>query len=206
MSDLLRDGTLLILTFGYAGVFAAMLIEGSGIPLPFPGPLFMTFVGYTVWKGHLGLLEAGTAAATGYTLGAWLLYRLARGAGPTLLARYGQRLALTQAKLTRAESWFKTHAGRATFFARMTPGVRVYISMAAGLERMRQTTFLIATFAGAWIWMTSFVLLGWAMGEGWRAAGEFALSLRLPALLIAVCIVLGAILLGRKRDIEQQNR
>ena len=84
---LLRDGTVLVATFGYTGIFVAMMIESSGIPLPFPGSVLLAFVGYTVWNGRLGLFQAGIAAALGSTIGAWLLYRVARDAGPHLIAR-----------------------------------------------------------------------------------------------------------------------
>ena len=90
-------------------------------------------MGYAVWRGRLGFLESSLAAAAGTTVGAWLLYRIARDAGPLLIERYGRRLSITTAKISSAKSWFHTHAGRASFFARLTPGVRIYISVAAGL-------------------------------------------------------------------------
>lgn len=167
---IVRDGTLLVATFGYAGILVAMLIEGSGLPLPFPGTVLLAFVGYTVWNGNLHIAQAIAVAAAGSTIGGWLLYRVARNAGQQLIARYGSRLSLNQDKLRSAESWFADHAGRATFFARLTPGVRVYISIAAGLAHMQQGLFVVATFAGTALWSFCFIALGYALGEGWQNA------------------------------------
>lgn len=167
---IVRDGTLLVATFGYAGILVAMLIEGSGLPLPFPGTVLLAFVGYTVWNGNLHIAQATAVAAAGSTIGGWLLYRVARNAGQQLIARYGSRLSLNQDKLRSAESWFADHAGRATFFARLTPGVRVYISIAAGLAHMQQGLFVVATFAGTALWSFCFIALGYALGEGWQNA------------------------------------
>jgi membrane protein DedA with SNARE-associated domain len=195
IADILRDGTLLIATFGYAGIFIALLVEGSGIPLPFPGTFLLAFVGYTVWSGNLHIAGAITAAAAGLTTGGWLLYRAARDAGPQLLARYGRRLSLSQQKLVSAESWFRDHAGRATFFARLTPGVRVYISIAAGLAHMQQGLFIVATFAGTALWSFAFIALGWTLGESWQNVTGL-LNIIQSWLLVAL-IVIAVVLVAR---------
>jgi membrane protein DedA with SNARE-associated domain len=196
---IIRDGTLIVMTFGYGGILVAMLIEGSGIPLPFPGAMLLAFVGYTVWTGHLSLSQAILVAAAGSTIGAYVLYRIARDAGTHLLERYGKRLALTPEKLTRADSWFHTHAGRAMFFARMTPGLRVYISVAAGLARMNQVVFLLATFAGTALWASLLIGLGWVLGKSWNKVVEALNVLQLSLLVVAIFVILG-LLLGWRRN------
>jgi len=197
--QMIRDGTLVVLTFGYGGILIAMLVESSGIPLPFPGAMFLAFVGYTVWKGHLSLPQAVVVAAAGSTTGAYILYRISRDAGMQLLARHGKRLALTPEKLNRADSWFHTHAGRAMFFARMTPGLRIYISVAAGLARMNQPVFLLATFAGTFLWALLFIGLGWALGKSWNNVVDALNVVQLSLIAVAITIILG-LLIVRRRD------
>ncbi len=200
---ILRDGTTWVITLGYAGIFLATLVEWSGIPLPFPGTVLLAFVGYTVWKGNLDIVQASMAAAAGSTIGAWILYRVARDAGPMLLARYGHRLALTQDKLNSADSWFRQHAGRATFFARLTPGARVYISVAAGFARMNQAVFIVSTFAGTLLWSSIFVTIGWTLGESWRNASDIIGTLQALVLSTVVALLLVAIARrGAARDLK----
>lgn len=201
IGDLLRDGALIVATFGYTGIFVAMLIEASGIPLPFPGTVLLAFAGYAAWRGNLSLAEATVAAALGSSLGALILYRVARDAGSELLQRYGHRLALTAEKVNRADSWFRTHAGRATFFARLTPGVRIYISIAAGIARMNQAVFVLSTFAGTWLWAAMVIGLGWALGESWQIIGE-VLNLFQQTALLLVALVIILFLLYRHRSDE----
>jgi membrane protein DedA with SNARE-associated domain len=199
---ILRDATILVLTFGYAGIFLAFLVEGSGIPLPFPGPWLLAFVGYAAWKGSLGVLEASIVAAAGTTLGAWLLYRLARNAGPLVVAKHGHRLALTPEKIKRAQSWFAVHAGRAVFFARLTPGVRIYIAVAAGLAHTQQAIFVMATLAGAWLWSLAFILLGWALGEGWQNVTDILSVVQSWMILIGVALLI-FVAMARRRSGER---
>jgi membrane protein DedA with SNARE-associated domain len=195
---ILRDGTALVVTFGYTGVFLAMLVEGSGIPLPFPGALLLAFVGYTAWTGNLDVVQASLAGAAGLTVGAWLLYRVARNAGPLLAAKHGHRLGLTQEKLNGAQSWFRVHAGRATFFARMTPGARIYISIAAGLAHMQQALFVLATFAGTWIWCLALISVGWLLGTGWRSVTDVLSTLQTWFLVVVAGLAFALVLLNRR--------
>jgi membrane protein DedA with SNARE-associated domain len=193
---IVSDATLLVMTFGYSGIIAATVIEGSGIPLPFPGALLLAFVGYTAWRGQLDIIPATLAAACGLTAGAWLLYRLARDAAPRLQG-YGRRLALSPDNLSRADSWFKTHAGRATFLARMTPGVRIFISFAAGLAHMNQALFILATFAGTWLWSALLIGAGWTLGEGWHSIADLLTALQTSVLLVAAVVVVSAAVIVR---------
>ncbi len=198
--QIIRDGTLVVMTFGYGGILIAMLVESSGIPLPFPGAMLLAFVGYTVWTGRLSLPQAILIAAAGSTTGAYVLYRIARDAGAQLLERYGKRLALTPEKLSRADSWFHTHAGRAMFFARMTPGLRIYISVAAGLARMNQLVFLLATFAGTLLWATLFISLGWTLGKSWDKIIDALDVLQLSLLAVAIVVILGLLFVRRRGE------
>lgn len=193
---IVSDAALLVMTFGYAGIVVATLIEGSGIPLPFPGALLLAFVGYTAWRGQLDVFLASLAAAAGSTAGAWLLYRLARDAAPRLQG-YGRRLTLSPDKLGRADSWFKTHAGRATFFARLTPGARIFISFAAGLAHMNQALFILATLAGTWIWSLCLIGAGWALGEGWHTIADLLTTIQTSILLVGAVVVVSIAVIAR---------
>jgi membrane protein DedA with SNARE-associated domain len=189
----MNDATLVILTFGYAGIVVCALIESTGLPLPFPGVLLLAFVGYTAWRGSLDVLPATLAWAAGASIGAWLLFRLARDAAPRL-QWLSRRLALSPDKLSRADSWFKTHAGRATFFARVTPGVRVLISFVAGLAHMNEALFILATFAGTWLWAAILIGAGWAVGEAWQNVADLLTTLQTSLLLVALALVLAIVL------------
>ena len=84
----------------------------------------------------------------------------------------------------------------------MTPGVRVYISLAAGLARMRQITFMVSTFAGAWLWMMLFIGLGWAFGRSWDAVSDALNAVQTTLLLGGVVLLLGLVV-ALKRGSER---
>ena len=201
----ISDATLVVMTFGYAGILVAALVEGTGLPLPFPGALLLAFVGYTAWRGQLDVIPATLAAASGLTAGGWLLYRLARDAAPRL-QWLSRRLALSPEKLSRADSWFRTHAGRATFFARLTPGVRVLISFVAGVAHMNEALFVLSTFAGTWLWSAILIGAGWAVGEGWHSIAGLMSAIQTSLLLVAAVVVVSIAIFARggsRRNLRQ---
>ena len=85
------------------------------------------------------------------------------------------------------------------FFARMTPGLRIYISVAAGLARMNQPVFLLATFAGTFLWALLFIGLGWALGKSWNNVVDALNVVQLSLIAVAITIILG-LLIVRRRD------
>jgi membrane protein DedA with SNARE-associated domain len=200
LGHVLSDASLMVMTFGYAGIFVAMLIEGSGIPLPFPGAALLAFVGYTAWRGGIDVAQASIVAAAGSTAGSYLLFRLCRDAGPQLLERLRSRIALTPDRLSSASSWFETHAGRATFFARLTPGVRVYISAAAGFAHMNQGIFVVSTFAGTLLWSLLFIVGGWALGESWHRLLETMNAIQTTLVAGGIVLLIALFLVSRSRS------
>ena len=102
--------------------------------------------------------------------------------------------------LDRTEAWFARHGGKAVFLGRMIPIFRSLISVPAGLERMRMTTFLLYTALGSLLWNTVFVLAGYWLGDNWRTVedavgvyskGVLALAVLAFAMFVGVRIVKG---------------
>jgi membrane protein DedA with SNARE-associated domain len=52
-----------------------------------------------------------------------------------------------------------------TFWGRLLPGIRQYISLPAGIGRMPLASFSIYTFLGAGIWCAVLLALGYLFGE-----------------------------------------
>jgi membrane protein DedA with SNARE-associated domain len=174
MLEMARQVSLGLLTFfmslEYVGVFIAMALEGSGVPIPFPGVILLAFTGYQVLRGRLDLMIASMTAATGFSVGAFVLYLVARVGGPAVLRRLSPYIQVSDERLRGVQRWFQHYGLVATFVARITPGARIYISVAAGLARMRQSFFLISTFTGSFLWATTFITIGLLLGPGWDAA------------------------------------
>lgn len=159
---------------GYLGVGLLMLVE-TLIP-PIPSELIMPLVGLAAARGDLSLAGATAAAIAGATAGATFWYYLARAFGPARLRaladRHGRLLGLSGSAIDRPATWFARHGGWTIFLARILPGMRVYISIPAGLTGMPLPRFIAFTTAGFSVWYGLLGVAGYALGLNVARIGE----------------------------------
>lgn len=142
----------------YAGVIAAGVVHGSSTSLL--GAQVHGAVGV-----YVALALAGTAGSLTGSVAAWWL---GRRAGRGFVLRHGHWLHVTPARLARAEGWIERHGPRALLVGRLTPLVRSFISIPAGVGGVRLVTFAAVTLVPSLIWCFGFAAAGWALGGSWH--------------------------------------
>jgi membrane protein DedA with SNARE-associated domain len=161
---------------GIVAVFALMAIDAL---LPGGGELVMLLAGALAGGaiGH-GLTGVGTGAPAylalsgagtlGYAAGAVVGWAIGRRGGRELLARHGRWLHLGPDRLRRAEMWFDRHGRAAIVLGRLTPLVRSFVSVTAGVLGAPFVSYLALTLLGSAIWCFAFAGAGWALGTSWH--------------------------------------
>lgn len=153
----------LMTTVGEVGVGLAVLIE-TFFP-PIPSEAVLPGAGFLAWDGRMNVWWAIVAATAGSLIGAWAWYGLG-----ALLGRQRTRWIfvkvplLETADFDKVEAFFARWGGAAVFFGRCVPLVRSFISIPAGIERMRLWTFTVYTLAGSLLWNGVWIGLGFAFG------------------------------------------
>ena len=159
---------------GYVGVMLAMAIESAMIPLP--SELILPYAGFLV--SDLSQLEPLTSqpwnywivvvvATIGNTLGSLVAYAIGAYGGRPFLERYGKYLLIRPHEIELADTFFARHGAATVFIGRLLPIVRTFISFPAGVARMRISTFVIYSTAGAFLWSMLLVYAGTVLGENW---------------------------------------
>jgi membrane protein DedA with SNARE-associated domain len=210
--------TNLIGDHGLYAVFALMLIDAvfpaaSELVMLYGGAVAsgalagqsVTLFGYELSSG----LPAYVAIAlAGYTVGAVLGWEAGRRGGRPFLERRGRWLHLDGAKLDRAEAWFARWGDWAVLVGRVTPVVRSFISIPAGIFRAPLGRYTVLTVIGSAVWAFAFAAAGWAAGASWES---FHHAFRYADVAVAVAVVALASWLGlrvlrsRRRTIERTS-
>jgi len=137
-----------IAEYGYIGVFIAALVENLFPPIP--SELIFPLAGVTAFTKDLGFIEGvigmSLAGAAGSTVGAIIIYYISRKIGRVAILKLGNRIGIGEKELENSEIWFDKHGSVAVFFGRMAPGIRELISIPAGIEKMKLSTFITFTF------------------------------------------------------------
>ncbi|MRI59001.1 MAG: DedA family protein [Epsilonproteobacteria bacterium] len=163
MSEVVDFIVDLVGDLGYWGIFFMMFLESSFFP--FPSEVAMIPAGYLASKGEMNLFLAWLAGTGGSLAGALFNYALGHKLGRPFLQKYGKYLFLSEESLQKVEDFFARYGHPSTFWGRLIPGIRQYISLPAGIGRMRLGSFALYTFLGAGIWCGVLLALGYFIGH-----------------------------------------
>jgi membrane protein DedA with SNARE-associated domain len=152
---------------GYAGIVITMGIESACIPLP--SELIMPFSGYLALTGRFSLWGVSVAGAFGCVVGSVVAYWVGVWGGRPFLQRYGKYVLISSKDLDTADRWFEKYGEWAIFFSRLLPIIRTFISLPAGIARMRFWRFVIYTFAGSLPWCFMLAYVGKVLGANWMS-------------------------------------
>jgi len=183
--------------YGYVAIFLLMLAESACIP--FPSEVTMLVGGWYAADGTLNFFWVGAAGVMGNLVGSWIAYGVGRTTGRELLDRYGRYIFIRKHDIDKAEIWWEKYGEAATFFSRLLPVIRTFISLPAGIARMPFGKFTIYTFLGCIPWTFGLTYAGVLVQDNWhRILGYFDL----PTLIIGglVLLAIAYFLIKRRRD------
>jgi membrane protein DedA with SNARE-associated domain len=199
LSEITDAITATIGDYGLYAVFFLMLIDAvlpaaSEVVMVYGGALAsgafagqeVTLFGETIEEGLPAYLAIALAGTIGYTIGAVGGWAIGLYGGRPYLERHGRWLHLSREKLDRAERWFDRWGDRAVFFGRLTPVVRSFVSVPAGVFEARLGRYTALTLLGSAIWCFAFAAAGYVAGESWE---DFHHAFRYFDYLVAALIV-----------------
>jgi membrane protein DedA with SNARE-associated domain len=179
----------LLNTWGYGVVFAAMVLESAGLPLP--GETVTLLGGYAAGSGHLNLAGVIAAASSGAMVGDSIGYWVGRRAGWPVMLRVGRWLRQSPEQMETLRSQFLNHAGKSVLLGRFVAVLRVLAGPMAGAVGMPYGRFLLCNCTGALLWATTMVSLAW-LGGRWipfQRMVEGVLEFGIGALVLVALIV-----------------
>jgi membrane protein DedA with SNARE-associated domain len=173
--------------FGYLGMFSLLILGIVGLPIP--DETLLAFAGYLVFKGTFQLTPTLACAFLGSVCGITLSYSLGRTVGVSLIHKYGPIFHVSVNKIDQAHQWFKRSGRWALFLGYYVPGVRHLTAYVAGTSKLELPVFALFAYGGALVWSTTFVSLGYFLGEKWtEASQEIHRSILVGCGIIAVCL------------------
>ncbi|HZG70762.1 MAG TPA: DedA family protein [Chondromyces sp.] len=171
--------------YGYAGIALGLMVE------VIPSEIVLSYGGYLVSIGKIHFVGALAAGIAGGTLAQLFLYWLGKYGGRPFFQKYGKYLFISERHIQASEQWFEKYGSFVIFSARFIPIVRHAISIPAGFAQMKQSLFLIYTFAAMIPWTILFLLIGIQLGDHWESIESVAGNYIRPIALISLCVLGG---------------
>ena len=165
-------------------VYAGALASGA-----FPSQHVVLF-GHQIDSGGWAFVTMALAGTLGYLAGAIVGWWIGRRGGRPFVERHGRVLHLGPDRLARAERWFDRHDRWAVLLGRITPVVRSFVSIPAGVFEMPFWPYLWLTAIGSAIWAFGLAGIGYAFGSNYeRFHHAFDLALVAGAALVVLYLV-----------------
>ncbi len=170
----------------YAGALAAGAFAGQDVVL----------FGTTIQSGFAAYVAVALAGTLGYTLGAIVGWAIGLYGGRPYLERHGRWLHVDSQNLARAERWFERWEDWAVFLGRLTPIVRSFVSIPAGVLEVPFVRYTALTLAGSAIWCFFFAGIGYAAGASWESLHR---AFNFVDYVVAAAVVVGVAWLVLRR-------
>jgi len=177
----------------YAGVVASGALAGQHVVL----------FGHRIDSHFWGYVAMSLAGVAGQTVGSIIGWAIGLYGGRPLVERHGRWLHLGPENLDRAEDWFDRWGDWAVFLGRMTPVVRSFVSIPAGLARMPLGRFTLYSALGTIPWCFGIAGAGWALGSSWET---FHHDFRYVEVLVGVGILALLVWYLRRRRATKMGR
>jgi membrane protein DedA with SNARE-associated domain len=155
-----------------------------------PADLVMFTVGERVAAGKFPLWLAVTGFEVIAVLGTTALFVACRGPAQRIIARFGPRLGLTEARLRRAAAFAETRGRPGLALGRGTPGLRTLTVIAAGISGLNGRRALPALIVGSSVFLQLHLVLGLLLGPLADRAFDRAKG---PALAVAAVLIVAGV-------------
>ena len=182
----------LIQSSGYVGILILMILNASAIPIP--SEVTLPFAGFLSNQGNLSLIFVIITGVIGDLIGSIIGYSIGYFLEENLLLnlikKYGKFILVTEHDYQKATTWIKKYGAPVVFLGKMTPGVKSFISVAAGITGIKFYKFVVSNILAAIVYVSAVSYFGFYLGSKWNTIGGY---FRKFEIVIVIFLVLALI-------------
>jgi membrane protein DedA with SNARE-associated domain len=145
-----------------------MLYAGAVAAGVFSSAHHVSLFGAKIGFGAGAFVVMALAGTLGYLAGSIVGWWVGLRGGRPLLERHGRWLHLEPERLERAERWFGRWGNVGVLVGRLTPVVRSFVSIPAGVFGMPLAPYSLLTLAGSAIWAFAIAGAGYGLGSSYE--------------------------------------
>jgi membrane protein DedA with SNARE-associated domain/rhodanese-related sulfurtransferase len=161
----------ILLHYGYAVLFLAVLGQQSGVPIP--ADPFMVGMGSLAGDGHYSLANSIAIAWTAAMLGDLLWFRIGRHWGTRALGLLCRISIEPDSCVARTHSRFARSGPRGLLLSKFVPGLSAVATPVAGMIRMPLRQFVLWDGLGALLWVSTYLTLGFVFRRRLEQFAQF---------------------------------
>lgn len=159
--------------YEYPGIVVLLMLGIIGLPIP--DETLLLFVGYLTFKGELSIPLSLLSAVLGSASGITVSYGLGLLLGSRVPSALGPWVHISETHFVTAQRWVSKWGKYGLLVVCFVPGLRHLGALTLGASGLRYPTFALFAYTGAVVWSTTFITVGYLLGEEW---GSSSIALR----------------------------
>lgn len=176
------DVHLAELTFSYGPwiyliLFLIIFCETGLVVTPFlPGDSLLFAVGAlaSIPTSGIEVTTVWLLLILAAVIGDNLNYQIGMSIGPKIFSR-PKSFFFNPEHMTKTQNFYTVYGARTVIFARFMPIVRTFAPFVAGVGRMPRKKYVLFSFLGSFLWMSSFIGAGYFFGNIPKVKSNFHL-------------------------------
>src|ERR1035437_4217227 len=150
-----------IIKYGYLAICILIFIQEIGIPNPVPNEIVLLYAGYLSFIHLLSLSIIIIVAILSDVVATSILYFVFYYFGNYIIENKPRWFPLSITRLKKLEKKINEKGKAFIFIGRMTPFIRGYVTVTAGLLRLVPGVFFPITLFSTILWCSSCAIGGW---------------------------------------------
>jgi membrane protein DedA with SNARE-associated domain len=150
--------------YGYAILFLLVFLQEIGVP-SFPNEITLYYFGYLASKNNFSLTLVLLIAILADILGAFLIYFSFYFFGQTLKKYKPTWLKISSKNIASIKSKMINSSNKDLLLIRLTPFVRGYISVIAGIIHLPSKKYSKAIVISSFLWTGGWIILGFITSQ-----------------------------------------
>jgi membrane-associated protein len=149
----------------YLILFLIIFCETGVVVLPFlPGDSLLFAIGAFAARGSFDFWTISLSLLAAAIIGDSLNYTIGKYVGPKVFYKNDSKL-FNKDHLLKAQAFYEKYGAKTIIIARFIPIVRTFAPFVAGIGEMSYKKFMTYNVVGAFLWIFSFIPLGYFFGN-----------------------------------------
>ncbi|WP_297633224.1 DedA family protein [uncultured Clostridium sp.] len=198
--DLQETIKTFIMNYGMISVFVLVLLEYASVPLP--SEIVLPFIGIIGAMHGISFFEILFVSLIAGLVGSIITYIIGYIFGMKVLNWVGNKIPRTRKAIEAGYKWIEKYDKGATFVSRLVPVARTFISIIAGVVKMKPVPFILFSTVGIVLWNSLLIGLGFILGNNTALIDTILHQYSLAVGGIAIVVIVFIVYRNRKKLIE----
>ena len=192
-----------ILNYGLISIFVIVALEYANLPLP--SEIVLPLAGILASEYDMNIILIILVSIIGGIAGSLTNYYLGYFLGNPFIYKLKKKYPKTKRAIKESYRWMEKYEKISVMLSRLVPLARTFISIVAGVTRMRVWEFVLYSSIGISVWNTILILIGFIIGDNME---QISYILGTYSKVIAIFVVISSIiyLMIKKKNVNRNNK